>query len=246
MSVLWYIFGFVGLLLELFVLAAMLQTPPNQSLPNQSPAYRRYPILFLLCLIMLCSTVVETAAALAPASFSFTQTEQYRLYYWINENVIQFFTFLLMISFIYRALDGIRGRVTLCLGLVTAAALILVISLSGATFDNYRWMTPLSRNLSFCSALLNLVLWSALLRQKKREPQLLMVSAGLGLATTGKAIGHSLRRISTSAVVTGNLVIVVTTLLCLFLWWYSFSRHVRLAASASRGSAASGPQRARA
>src|SRR5687767_13356402 len=109
-----------------------------QERPTEKPAYRRYPILFLLCLIMLCSTVVETAASIAPASFSFTATEQYKLYYWTSENVIQFFTFLLMISFIYRALDGVRGRLTLCLGLVTVATLILAISLglSGVTFDN--------------------------------------------------------------------------------------------------------------
>ena len=221
MFVLWYIFAFLGLLLELAVLAAMLQ-----DVPTARPAYRRYPILFLLCVIMLCSSVVETAASIAPASFSFTATEQYKLYYWVSENVIQFFTFLLMISFIHRALDGVTGQLTLCLGLVALATLILGISLglSGVTFDNYQWMTPLSRNLSFCSALLNLVLWSALLRQKQREPQLLTVSAGLGLATTGKAIGHSLRYLSTSAVLLGNLAIVGTTLLCLFLWWYSFSR----------------------
>jgi hypothetical protein len=191
---------------------------------RRSGNYRRYPLLFFLCVLLFLSAVVETAA-LSPMGFS-RYSMQYRAYYWANESVIQLLTFLLMMSLIYRALEGVGGRLALSLGLTITVAVILLGSLvwSGVTLANYRWMTPLSRNLSFSSALLNLVLWSALLRRRGLSGQLLMISAGLGLVTTGKAVGHSLRLISGKAVDFGNLVIVGTFLLSLLLWWYAFAR----------------------
>jgi hypothetical protein len=215
LSVLWFVPGLLGIFLEVLLVGAMRRTG----------AHRRYRLLFVFCLLLLCSAVVETAASLSPNG-SFVLTQQYRLFYWTNESIFQFLTFLLMISLIHRALDGIRIRAALCLFVALAVILVVgtFVGFSGVTFTNYRWMTPLSRNLSFCSALLNFVLWSALLRQRRRDPQLLTVCAGLGLATTGKAIGHSLRKVSTSSVVVGDLLIVVTSLLCLYLWWYAFSK----------------------
>jgi hypothetical protein len=192
---------------------------------RRTRAHRSYPLLFTYCLLLLCASVVEVAASLSPNG-SYVVTHQYRLFYWTSENIFQFLTFLLMISFIHRALDGFRGRSAFCLILALAVILAvgLLVGFSGVTFSNYRWMTPLSRNLSFCSALLNFVLWSALLRQRKRDPQLLTVCAGLGLATTGKAIGHSLRKLSSSVVVFGDVLIVVTGLTCLCLWWFAFRK----------------------
>ena len=35
----------------------------------------------------------------------------------------------------------------------------------------------------------------------------------------GKAIGHSLRQISSSTVLAGELILVLSHLLCLYIWW---------------------------
>ena len=40
---------------------------------------------------------------------------------------------------------------------------------------------------------MNLALWTALIASKKRDPQLLTVSAGLGVLVTGAAISFGLR-----------------------------------------------------
>jgi hypothetical protein len=124
-------------------------------------------------------------------------------------------------------MEGVRNRLLICAGIaagVLIASVLSVITSGSGNASLTRWMTYLSRNLSFCSALLNFVLWSALIRRRQRDPQLLLVSAGMGLDTTGKAIGHSLRWISRSAVPIGNVLIVITHLLALTLWWYSFAR----------------------
>jgi hypothetical protein len=80
------------------------------------------------------------------------------------------------------------------------------------------FMTMLSRNLSFCSALLNIILWNSLLHYRRRDTQLLMLAAGVGIFTTGKAIGHSMRMIDRSLALAGNGVVVVSALLALGLW----------------------------
>ena len=51
-----------------------------------------------------------------------------------------------------------------------------------------------------------------------------MVSGGMGIQMAGKAIGHSLRQLSRSAMMPGDLVIVLSHLLCLYIWWQAF-RH---------------------
>jgi hypothetical protein len=51
-----------------------------------------------------------------------------------------------------------------------------------------------------------------------------MVSGGLGIQMAGKAIGHSLRQLSPLNPLAGDLVIVLSHLLCLYIWWHAFRR----------------------
>jgi hydrogenase-4 membrane subunit HyfE len=85
-------------------------------------------------------------------------------------------------------------------------------------------MTQLSRDLGFLAVILDLALWAVLIQSRRPDRTLLMVSAGMGIQMAGKAIGHSLRQLSRSAIVPGNLIIVLSGLLCLYIWWQAF-RH---------------------
>ena len=85
-------------------------------------------------------------------------------------------------------------------------------------------MTRFSRNLGFLAVLLNLVLWAALLKHRRPDQTLLLVSGGMGIQMAGKAIGHALRQLSPSTVTAGNLVIVLSHLLCLYIWWQAFRK----------------------
>ena len=85
------------------------------------------------------------------------------------------------------------------------------------------WMTQFSRNVGFLAVILNLILWAALLKHRRPDQTLLLVSGGMGIQMAGKAIGHSLRQLRLT-VTTGNLVIVLSHLLCLYIWWQAFRK----------------------
>jgi hypothetical protein len=163
---------------------------------------------------------------------AFEGPETFRIYYWSNEVAILFLLLSLMMSLIFRGLEGVRSR-WMVVGAIGVVALL--VSLGSTYFEREAFaqnsrlayamaMTVVSRNLAFYTALLNMVLWSVLLRQGVRDPQILLVSAGLGLISTGKAIGHSLRGISPQMEGLGNLAVVFTDLLCFAIWYYSFSK----------------------
>jgi hypothetical protein len=203
--------------------------------------YRLYPFLFLHSIVLLLASVVEWTTV-SQSSFA--------NYYWTNEVVLQTLLLLAMLHFIYLALeaDPARWRKVSLIGLA-----ILIISFSLATFhpappreipqdrQMTYFMTLLSRNLSFCTALLNVVLWSSLLQYRRRDVQLLMLAAGTGVFTTGKAIGHSLRMLGRELASTGNGVVVVTAILALVIWtWACWALRPRGVAPVALGEPAAG------
>ena len=52
-------------------------------------------------------------------------------------------------------------------------------------------MTPWTRDLNFCSAILDLALWALLIAAREKDHRLLLLSGGLGIQFTGEAIGES-------------------------------------------------------
>lgn len=208
MSPLWQVFGILAFVLQMLFVGSM----------QRKGLFRRYPFLFLYSIVLLLASVIEWA--------TLTQ-ESFANYYWSNEIVLQVLLLSAMLHFIFVALaaDPARTRKVLLIG-----GAIIIVSLSLATLKQTPpasvpqerhatyFMTMLSRNLSFCSALLNIILWNALLQYRRRDSQMLMLAAGVGIYTTGKAIGHSLRMIDRSLASTGNSVVVVSGLLALALW----------------------------
>ncbi|MBN8734232.1 MAG: hypothetical protein J0L64_27090 [Acidobacteria bacterium] len=212
----------------LAILASVLQVLLVGSMQNRG-LYRLYPFLFLHSLVLLLASVVEWTTLRHPSFANF---------YWTNEVVLQVLLLLTMLHFIYVALetDPARRRKVALIGLA-----ILIVSVTLATFNpapprvvpqdrqTTYFMTLLSRNLSFCTALLNVVLWSSLLHFRRRDVQMLMLAAGTGVFTTGKAIGHSLRMLDKDLAMAGNGVVVVTALLALMIWtWSCWSLRPRL------------------
>ncbi len=87
-------------------------------------------------------------------------------------------------------------------------------------------MTLLARNLGFFATVANLILWALLIRSRHPDRTLLLLSGGLGVEMAGKAIGHSLRTLAPALVGFGNLIIVLSYLFGLYVWWQAF-RHWR-------------------
>jgi len=208
MSPAWQIFGILAFVLQILFVGLM----------QHKGLFRRYPFLFLYSLVLLLAGVIEWATL---------ERQNYAAYYWSNEIVLQILLLLTMLHFIYVALTHDRARVRKVV-LIGLAIGVISFSLASITPDPPRpvradryatyFMTLLSRNLSFCSALLNIVLWNSLLHYRRRDTQMLMLAAGVGIFTTGKAIGHSMRMIDRALTIPGNSIVVVSGLLALAVW----------------------------
>jgi hypothetical protein len=183
-------------------------------------AGKRFRTLFVYVVVLFLTTVMEAAAFYSPKIYLRTA-----MYYWATDALRQLLIFLMVLSFIQQALDrstqNLRFRCLLWLGAVVFTAGSLYINRGG---DLNAWMTLFSRNLGFLAVILNLVLWAALLRFRQRDRVLLAVTGGMGVQMAGKAIGHSLRQLSRSTIVAGDLILVLSHILCLYIWWQAFRR----------------------
>jgi hypothetical protein len=189
-------------------------------------AYRDYPFALAYSVVLLLTSVAD-AAALAGV-LALTKAEQ-RFFYYRNDAARQFLLFVVVVSLIERALQASPYRTRVRLGLTAAATLAVFISLtvhSGAPRFAL-WMTEVTRDLSFGSVVLTLLLWTLLLSSPKKDHQLLIITGGLGLQFTGEAIGQSLRQLSHHHQIilfAGNILMSVAHLLRLYVWAVSFSR----------------------
>lgn len=180
--------------------------------------YRRFKVLFVYMVVLLLTTVAEAAA--------FYNADLFRRasrYYWTIDAGRQTLIFLLVLSLIYGALEAGAKRSSIRRLLAIGALAFVLISLP-MTHDPRigHWVNNLSRNLGFLAVILNLVLWAVLIQSGRADRTLLMVSGGMGIQMAGKAIGFSMRQLSLGLAVSGNVVVVLTHLLCLYVWWQAF------------------------
>jgi hypothetical protein len=211
----------VGLILQVLVLRALLRGP-----------YRRFPHIFVYTVALFLSTVIEVAALTSAQLGERSLAVSWRVYFWIDDAVLDVLVFSVVIGLIRQALERAETRAAIRRWLGPGALLIFAVSFlvhAGPLHHLNAWMTLVSRDLSFAAVILDLLLWSTLIASKKKDLQLLMLSGGLGIQFTGDAIGQSLRQLAIAQrnrglVLTGNVLVVLTSLVCLYVWWRTFSR----------------------
>jgi len=214
----WAAMILAGVILQLLVIAALWKG-----------AYREYTLLFVYCIVLLLTTVADASAYFDPQLWTRTRL------FWINDAIRQVLIFCLVISLIHRAMGGNPGRRRTRRALTAGAVAFTALSLLFTWEPAFGlWMTKLARNLGFCAVILNLVLWAVLIKARDTDRRLLLISGGLGVQMAGKAIGHSLRQMSASTVLAGNLVYVLAHLACMYIWWQSFRRSTVTQASRER------------
>jgi len=211
-SALWLATFLIGIILQVLLVARLQRGP-----------LRRYPVLFIYCIALFLSSIIEIAAFLNLIAVSSTAAG-YRRYYWTNDAVLQTLILAVMMSFLHRAMQDNPARRWISMGL--GLVILVFAAWSYLSTEETKSLTKLARNLSFASAILNLALWMALIRGAMKEPQLLLLSAGIGIQTTGKAVGHAIRFMAEESrnramVDSSNLLIVIVHLLCLTIWWFA-------------------------
>jgi hypothetical protein len=207
----------IGLMLEALVVDAMRRGP-----------YKVYPFVFLYSLVDFVTTLLEIEPSLAFNTGSEAAKHRWSWTFWIDEQIIQALLFLVVISLIYRASAQTRQRRTVLTGLIGATLLVAAASFAahwGPNMKVGKWMTPWTRDLNFCAAVLDLGLWALLIRSGEKDYRLLMLSGALGIQFAAGAMGQALRQVSPDSpamdTATG-LMIMIANLARTYIWWQAF------------------------
>ena len=181
--------------------------------------WRRFPLVGILCTIQVVGILIDSISVLIGAP----RRLQVQMY-WTGDLIAHAAISLLIISLIWQTLDAGQNRKVNVM-MIGAGVLCFAIGSAYIFYDPRitRWMTPVSRNLSFCEEVLNLILWSILLKGRASDYLLLMVSAGIGLQVTGEVIGHTLRLYTgPSTLWVPNTLVYISEIVCLCIWIWAF------------------------
>jgi hypothetical protein len=152
---------------------------------------RKYSYVAGYCFLQLFTSLLEIIVNREFGSHS----RQYRIAFWTDEIGLDLLLFLILIVLTYRAMEGsplqsaMRGM--LVAGTVIVVALPFV--LFQGMFAKPSWFEHTSQSLNFGAAIVDLGLWTALLRSPHRDPKLMRVSAGFGIVAAGVAMSFGLR-----------------------------------------------------
>jgi hypothetical protein len=176
-------------LVELVLLFLLLRGP-----------FRKYP-LFLVYILGQCMVSAVVEIAYYRVGF---KSATYRTLYWTGEVTEDMLLFLLVIACIYEALRGsaLRPKAAKVLGVVVLVTLALPFTMLHHMnhhsrqygFFTSQWFNLASQIWNFGAAIMNLVLWMALLSNRRRDPQLVTLSIGVGLATASAAVAWGARQ----------------------------------------------------
>ncbi len=165
--------------------------------------------------------------AVVGANASKEAVKWYARFYWTNDVIVDVLLFLLVIGLTYRATSGPkRASVGRMLGGIVVVALalpFLLFRMGTKAWPQASWFNSTSELLNFGAAIMNLVLWGVLLADRKRDPQLTVVSVGLGVVVTGAAISYGLRHlIPSEAWFIPNWFLMLTQLAGWSIWCRAF------------------------
>jgi hypothetical protein len=199
---------------------------------------RKYPLIFAYSVVSFLIAVAQMPVAFA--YFRTNQKEWYQLLHYTGQGVTYSLILAVVISLIYRAssrLDKKRlVRLLSIAGGLLFAGVSFVVHYNGNTFLG-EWITPWTRDLNFCAAVLDLILWALLLMSREKERRLLMLVGGMGIMFAGEAIGDAIRNIairyrSRPAFYSATVFVLLADLLFLYIWWQAF-RKERVASKAN-------------
>jgi len=209
----------IGLPLQILIIGTLLRG-----------GYRRFPFLFAYVIGDFLTTVADVPSAIDYYRGTQGATFAFPAVYWLNAVVMQVLVYAVVMSLIYQATGTLRPRRIVRASLIAGAILFAGISFLihwNPALNRGSFMTPWTRDLNFCSAILDLALWSLLIASRERDQCLLLLSGGLGIKFTGEAVGTSIRQLalrtrSRTLSVSGGVLMLLANLLFLYIWWQAF------------------------
>jgi hypothetical protein len=193
---------------------------------------RKFWVVLLYVSWELLATIVLTLADLYLHGTTQVDRATYasRLYarlYWNNDVIEDLLRFVLVTVLIYKVVGSSKpllGRVLSGLVLVMIVLPFILFHPTFRPFPPGAWYNSASQLLSFGAAIMNLILWGALIQSRKRDPQTLAVSIGLGILVTGTAVSYGLRHFAPQGgyVAAINLFLNLTQLAAWLIWCRAF------------------------
>lgn len=159
------------------------------------------------------------------------QSRDYRQLYWTANITMDLMLFWVVSSLTYAALkdNRLRRKAGQILGVIAVGALALPFlilpdhhsSVHGHFTSQY--FNHVSQILNFAAAAMNLVLWGALLADRRRDPQLVSMSIGMGVLTAAEAIVWGARQwLAPEHRWTVDTFDLIATLVSLLIWCWVF------------------------
>jgi hypothetical protein len=186
-------------------------------------AWREFPALFAYIAALVATTTGEIIASTVLGK----RSAYFLSYYWSAELLRQTALFALVVSLVVHAFPSDRKSESYSRLMTAPAVLLWLLSITlHYSSDVNDWMTAAVRNISFLTGVLNLLAWFCYVKAGARDTTRLMIAGGLGLQMTGEAIGQAIRQMnpkSYEVMFAGAMIIVITHLLCLFIWWRALS-----------------------
>lgn len=220
-----YVLWTAGLFFQLALINALLRGH-----------YKRYPLVFFYTVVLFLTTVVEVSAYTAARSGATELARSWRLYYWINDAILQALVFAVVISLIHRALSKSDTRKAVRRWLIAGALVVFAgaFALHAGPLKNLSaWMTLISRDLNFAAMVLDLLLWMTLMAAREKDRELLLLSGGLGIQFAGSAVGQSVRQLALGVLgkntvlsLIGGVTVALSSVACFYVWWQTFRRPV--------------------
>lgn len=185
--------------------------------------WRRYILLTALIVLNILSAVPTLLPLIGVNPWNSTSTKLY----WGLTAIYQISLFMFVLLMTYRA--GVESnRSTSVVRLLTIGGFLIGVATVTIHWDPRalsRFLTHVTRDLTFAAAAMNMVLWSFLLKMPKRDVLLMTVCAGLGIQCAGDTLGHSARLLGKQSIHdVGDMIMSVTSLLTMLIWHQAFSR----------------------
>lgn len=164
-----------------------------------------------------------TSQAMGPAQIGAARL--YARFYWTNDLIVDLLRLVLTTVLIYTVVaKPSLGRL---LGGLILAMVVLPFILFHPTFKpmpKVAWFNSTSQLLNFGASIMNVILWGALIRSRRRDSRLIGLSIGLGILVTGAAVSCGLRHFIPYGSFTAafNLFLNLTQLAAWLIWFRVF------------------------
>ena len=211
---------------------------------------QQYPLIFTFMTVTFLIVVAEMPSALSVHSGHSTeaQSELLRKLRAIAQGVTHLLVFAVVASFMLRATKELPGRHLIRAGVAFGSALFIAVSFL-VHYDSTKvitfWMTPWIRDVNFCAAIVDLILWGLLLSSRKKDPTLLLLVGGMGITFAGDAISDAMRSIAIHSRfyplwISASVFSFFSEAAWLYVWWQAFRKASAATSSVSVRSAVRG------